>query len=330
MLRASRKHHTAVRLFALTLLGSLAASATFAQTGADTYPDKPIRIIVPFAPGGSTDLVGRTLGQKMSENWGQTVVTENRPGGGTIIGYDAAAKSKPDGYTLLIGVSTMATNPALNAKLPYDAVRDFEPVSMLARAPIVAYVNPNFAPQNIKELIALSKTTAGGISYGSGGTGTVTHLAAELLKDITGASLQHIVYKGGTPAMADAMAGHIPMTFATVGQALTQYKAKQLRALGVTSAERYGSIPEVPTLKEQGFEVVTAEWFALFAPAGTPKPIIDKLNAEVRRVLAQPGLSDRLTAIELISSSPQELAEHLRKETAQWGALIRKIGLKPN
>lgn len=321
---------TAACCLAAAICAGVVPTAALAQSGAENYPDKPIRIIVPFAPGGSTDLVGRTLAQRMSENWSQTVVTENRPGGGTIIGYDAAAKAKPDGHTLLIGVSTMATNPALNAKLPYDALRDFEPISMLARAPIVAYVNPSFAPQNIKELITLSRATAGGISYGSGGTGTVTHLAAELLKDITGASLQHIVYKGGTPAMADAIAGHIPMTFATVGQALTQYKAKQLRALGVTSAERYGSLPEVPTFKEQGFDVVTAEWFALFAPAGTPKPVIDKLNAEVRRVLALPGLSDRLTAIELISSTPQELADHLRKETAQWGALIRKIGLKAN
>ncbi len=308
----------------------LVSPLALAQSAAATYPDKPIRIIVPFAPGGSVDLVGRTLGQKMTESWGHTVVVENRPGGATMIGTEAAIRSKPDGYTLLIGVSTLATNPALQAKMTYDALRDLEPVSMVARAPIVAYVNPAFAPQDVKSLIAYAKTTAGGVSYGSGGTGTVTHLAAEMLKDRTDAPLTHIVYKGGTPAMADAIAGHIPMTFATVGQALMQYRAKQLRALGVTSAERYAAIPDVPTFKEQGFDIVTNEWWALFAPTGTPKPIIDKLNAEVRKIVTLPGLGDRLTAMELISSTPQELGDFVRAETNQWGALIRKIGLKVN
>ncbi len=308
----------------------VASPAAFAQSSASSFPDKPIRIIVPFAPGGSVDLVGRTLAQKMTEAWGQTVVVENRPGGATIIGTEAAVKSKPDGYTLLVGVSTLATNPSLHAKLPYEAMRDLEPISMFARAPIVAYINPGFAPQDIKDLIAFAKSAPGGVSYGSGGTGTVTHLAAEMLKDRTGAPLTHIVYKGGTPAMADAIAGHIPMTFATVGQALTQYKAKQLRALGVTSAERYPSIPDVPTFKEQGFDIVTNEWWALFAPAGTPKPIIDKLNAEVRKLVALPGLGDRLTAMELVSSSPQELGAFVKKETDQWAELIRKTGLKAN
>ncbi|MSQ21410.1 MAG: tripartite tricarboxylate transporter substrate binding protein [Betaproteobacteria bacterium] len=311
-------------------IGSIFSAAARAQAGAESYPDKPVRIIVPFAPGGSTDLVGRTLAQKMSESWNQTVVVENRGGGATIIGTEAAVKSKPDGYTLLIGVSTLATNPAMQPKLPYEAMHDLEPISMLARAPIVAYINPSFAPQDLKGLIVFAKSTAGGVHYGSGGTGTVTHLAAELLRDRTGAPLTHIVYKGGTPAMADAIAGHIPMTFATVGQALQHYRAKQLRALGVTSAERYPSIPDVPTFKEQGFDIITSEWFALFAPAGTPKPIIDKLNTEVRKIVTLPNLADRLTAIELISSSPQELADFVRRETHQWGELIRKAGLKEN
>jgi tripartite-type tricarboxylate transporter receptor subunit TctC len=319
---------SALHALAVFSIGVALSPTTFAQSGAESYPDKPVRIIVPFAPGGSTDLIGRTLAQKMSETWNQTVVVENRGGGATIIGTEAAIKSKPDGYTLLIGVSTLATNPAMQPKLPYDTMRDLEPISMVARAPIVAYINPGFAPQDLKGLIAFAKSTAGGVHYGSGGTGTVTHLAAELLKDRTGAPLTHIVYKGGTPAMADAIAGHIPMTFATVGQALQHYRAKQLRALGVTSAERYPSIPDAPTFKEQGFDIVTSEWFALFAPAGTPKPIIDKLNAEVRKIVALPNLADRLTAIELVSSSPQELADFVRRETNQWGELIRKVGLK--
>jgi len=311
-------------------VAALAVSPLVHAQGGSVYPDKPIRIIVPFAPGGSTDVVGRTVAQKMSESLGQTVVVENRAGGATMIGTDAVVKSKPDGYTLLIGVSTLATNPAMQPKMAYDAIRDLAPISLVARAPIVAYINPGFAPQNVREMLEFSRKNPGGVSYGSGGTGTVTHLVPEQLRDITGAPLTHIVYKGGTPAMADAIAGHIPMTFATVGQALQQYRAKQLRALAVSSDKRYASIPDVPTFREQGFDIVAYEWFGLFAPAGTPAPIIDRLHAEVRRIVGLADLSDRLTAIELVGSSPKELADHLNKETAMWGGLIRKLGLKAN
>jgi tripartite-type tricarboxylate transporter receptor subunit TctC len=194
----------------------------------------------------------------------------------------------------------------------------------------VAYINPSFSPQNVKEMLEFARKTPGGVSFGSGGAGTITHLVPEQLRDITGAPLKHIVYKGGTPAMTDAIAGHIPMVFSTVGQALQQYRAKQLRALAVSSDKRYPSIPDVPTFREQGFDLVACEWYGLFAPAGTPKPVVDKLNAEVSRIVRLPDLSDRLTAIELLSSTPQELAEHVKKETVMWSALIRKLGLKAN
>ncbi len=303
-------------------------AAAIGQNPAAGYPDKPIRIIVPFAAGGMVDSVARSYGQKLTEAWGQPVLVDSRPGAGTIIGTDIAAKSKPDGYTLLIAVSNHATNPALTAKLPYDTLKDFEPVSLMGRTPIVAYANPKFGAKDLKELIAYAKTNPGAVNFGSGGPGTMTHLTAELLKQKTGVAMTHVNYKGGTPAMNDLIAGHIPISFFTVGQALGQYKNKQLTALGVSSATRYRSIPEVPTFREQGFDIVSSDWYGLFVPAGTPKPIIDKLNAEVRRIAGMPDLGERLNAIEVVSSTPQELDALVRSETNRWGQVIRQLGLK--
>lgn len=328
MYRTITRRH-ALHLVATAALGIAAASvAPGAQASEAAYPDKPIRIIVPFAPGGSVDVLARVVGQKLTEAWGQPVVVESRPGASTIIGTAAAAQAKPDGYTLIIVVSNHTTNPALQAKLPYDTLKAFEPVSLLARTPVVAYANPKFEPQNLKELVSYSKAHPGDVKFGSAGVGSMTHLTAELLKERAGADMTHIVYKGGTPALNDVLAGHIPVTFATVGQALPQYKARQLRALGVSSATRYPSIPEVPTFREQGIDLVATEWYGLLAPAGTPKPIIDKLNAEIRRIVALPSLGDRLTAIELASSSPMELDALIRSEMNLWGPVIRKLGLK--
>jgi len=313
-----------VLVAALACIGA----AAFAQNAASDYPAKPIRIIVPFAAGGSVDVIARILGQKLTEAWSQPVLVESRPGAATIIGTDVAAKAAPDGYTLLIAVSNHATNPSLHAKLPYDTLKDFEPVSLLARTPIVAYANPKFAARDLKELATYAKGHPEGVNFGSAGVGSMTHLTAELLKRKADFNMSHVIYKGGTPALNDVLAGHIPLTFATVGQALPQYQAKQLRALGVSSAKRYPSIPDVPTFREQGIDIVATEWYGLFAPAGTPKPIIDKLNAEVRRIIGLPDLGARLNAIEPVSSSAQELDALVRSEMAQWGPLIRQLGLK--
>lgn len=326
--------HNVMRRQALHLLAAVAAGAAassmpaIAQEPAAAYPDKPIRIIVPFAPGGSVDVLARVVGQKLTEAWGQPVVVESRPGASTIIGTTAAAQARPDGYTLIIVVSNHTTNPALHAKLPYDTLKSFEPISLLARTPVVAYANPKFEPQSLKELVSYAKAHPDEVKFGSAGAGSMTHLTAELLKERAGIAMTHIVYKGGTPALNDVLAGHIPVTFATVGQALPQYKAKQLRALGVSSATRYASIPEVPTFREQGIDIVATEWYGLLAPAGTPRPIIDKLNAEIRRIMAHPNLGDRLTAIELASSSPKELDALIRDEINRWEPVIRKLGLK--
>ena len=304
------------------------AMAVRAQEGAGQYPSKPIRIISPFAAGGSVDVLARVLGQKLTEAWGQPVVVEARPGANTAIGTEAAARARPDGYTLIIVVSNHATNPVLQPKLPYDTLKDFTPVSLLARTPIVAYGSPRFPVANLRELVAYAKAHPDGISFGSAGTGSVTHLTGEMLNARAGLDMTHVVYRGGTPALNDVMAGHIQMTFATVGQALPQYRAGQVRALGVSSATRYASIPEVPTFREQGIDVVTTEWFGLMAPAGTPPDIVDKLNAQVRRILAMPDLGDRLTAIELVGSSPAELDRLIRDEMARWQPFIRERGIK--
>ena len=316
------------RFAALAAMGNCLFGSAHAEPAPADYPNKPIRIIVPFAAGGSVDAVARTFGQKLTEAWGVPVVVDSRPGAATIIGTDLAAKSKPDGYTLLIAVSNHATNPALHHRMPYDTLKDFEPISLLARTPIVAYANPKFESKNLKELVAYARTHPEALSFGSAGTGSMTHLAAEQLKQKTGVKMTHVVYKGGTPALNDVLAGHIPVTFATVGQALPQYRAGQLQALGVSSATRYTSIPEVPTFREQGFDIVATEWYGLFAPAGTPRHVIDKLNLEVRRIAALPNLGERLNAIELIGSSPQELDALVRSEMKLWGPLIGQLGLK--
>lgn len=302
--------------------------ASHAQSPADKYPDRPIRIIVTFPPGGSVDAIARAVGQKMQENWGQPVLIENRPGASTLIGTTALAKSPPDGYTLIISVSNHTTNPAMRATMPYDTLKDFQPISMLALTPIVVVANPKFAANNVKDLIALSKAGNVKLDFGSAGTGSMTHLTAEMLKRQEKLNMTHILYKGGTPALMDVVAGHIPMTFATLGQVLPQLKAGQVKALGISSAKRYPSMSDIPTFKEQGIDLVTTEWFGLMAPAGTPLPIVAKLNAEMKKIMASPGLGDRLTAIQLVTSTPEELDAHIRSELTRWAPVIKDLGIK--
>ena len=313
---------------ALVASAAVLGAAPVRAQAPESYPTRPIRIIVPFAPGGSVDVVARLIGQDFTEAFGQPVVVETRPGGGTMIGTQAAAKAEPDGYTLLVAVSNHATNPALHQKMPYDALEDFEFVSMLARAPVVIYANPKFPPSDLKQLIAEAKAKPGTLSFGSAGPGSMTHLVAELLKIQAGIDMTHVVYRGGTPAMNDAIAGQIPMTFATVLQGLSQYQGGLLKALAVTSEQRYPWIKDVPTFREQGVDLVAAEWYVLLAPAKTPKPIVDKLNGEIRRMMAQPNIGERLPAIELFATSREEAKEFVRGELDRWGPVIRKLGLK--
>src|SRR5882724_6360659 len=322
-----RKFSSLTRCAALAVACVLGASAQ-AQSPADKYPDRQIRIIVPYPPGGSVDVLGRLIAQRMQENWKETVIVENRPGAGTMIGTAAAAKADPDGYTLLIAVSGHTTNPALYTSMPYDGIKDFAPIALLARTPVVLYAHPALPAKDAKELVTLGKAKTHTLNFGSAGVGSMTHLTGELIKSLAGIEMLHIVYRGGTPAMNDLLAGHLPLQFATVAQALPQYRAGQLRALGISSAERYASVPEIPTFKEQGIDVVTTEWYGLLAPAGTPRPIIAKLNAEMKRIMALPNMGDRLMAIELVRSTPEELGAFIQEETDRWAPLIKQLGLK--
>src|SRR3984893_17631953 len=322
-----RKLSGLARAAALAAACVLGASAQ-AQSVADKYPDKAIRIIVPYPPGGSVDVLGRVIAQRMQENCGQTVIFENRPGAGTMIGTAAAAKADPDGYTLVIVGSAHTTNPAFHTAMQYDPIKEFAPVALLARTPVVLYAHPSLPATNVKELAALSRAKTHTLNFGSAGTGSMTHLTGELLKIKAGIDMLHTVYRGGTPALSDLLAGHLPLQFATVAQALPQYKAGQLRAIGISSETRYASVPEIPTFKEQGIDLVTTEWYGLLAPAGTLRPIIDKLNGEMKRIMALPNMGDRLTAIELTTSSPEELGAFIRAETDRWAPLIKQLGLK--
>lgn len=309
---------------------ALAAQPAVAQSAADKYPDKPIKIVIPFPPGGSTDSLGRAIAQKLQEKWGQPVLVENRPGASTLIGSAMVAKSPPDGYTLIVSVSSHTTNPAMQASMPFDTLKDFTAVSMLARAPVLAVANPDYPANNIKELIALGKEGKIKLDYGSAGAGTMTHLTAELIKKQTGLDMTHILYKGGSPAMMDVMSGHLAMTFATLGQVQPQLKAGKLKALGISSDVRYASVPNIPTFKEQGLDVVTTEWFGLLAPAGTPPAIIAKLNAEVKQIMANPELGDRLASIELASSTAEFLNDFIKAELTRWSPVIKELKIKMN
>ena len=314
----------------LTIILLTGTQWAFAQGLAEKYPEKSIKIIVPYPPGGSTDALGRAVAQKLQEKWGQPVVVENRPGASTLIGSTAVAKAAPDGYTLIVSVSSHTTNPAMHSSMPFDTLKDFKAVSLLARAPVLVVANPNFPANNIKELIELGKAGKIKLDYGSAGVGSMTHLTAELIKKQTGLELTHILYKGGTPAMMDVMSGHLALTFATLGQVQPQINAGKLKALGISSDQRYVSMPNIPTFKEQGLDVVTIEWFGLLAPAATPPEVIAKLNAEVKQMMANPELGDRLASIELASSSAEFLDQFIEAELNRWSPIIKELNIKTN
>ena len=320
------------RFLPLCLLLAMVGSSNLAtaQNAADKYPEKAIKIVVPFPPGGSTDALGRAVAQKLQEKLGQSVVVENRPGASTLIGSAAVAKAAPDGYTLIVSVSSHTTNPAMQASMPFDTLKDFKAISMLARAPVLVVAHPDFPASNIKELIELGKAGKIKLDYGSAGAGTMTHLTAELIKKQTGLDLTHILYKGGSPAMMDVMSGHLALTFATLGQVQPQIKSGKLKALGISSDVRYPSVADIPTFKEQGLDVVTIEWFGLLAPAATPPEIIAKLNHEVRLIMANPELGDRLASIELVSSTAEFLDQFIQTELNRWSPVIKELNIKMN
>jgi tripartite-type tricarboxylate transporter receptor subunit TctC len=317
-----------MRLLALAALSLLGATSALAQP----YPSKPIRIIIAQAPGSATDVISRVVGNRLSEGLGQPVIIEAKPGAGGALGTEAAARSAPDGYTLFMANnSTHGSNPALYAKLPYDAVNDFAPISMVASVPYVLIVHPSVAAKNVEELIAMAKSQPGKINYASAGNGSTHHFCGELLKTSAGIDLVHVPYKGSPPGVTAVAAGEVGMMFANLTDIGGQLKGGKIKALAVTSPQRAPLIPDVPTLSEagvQGFEILS--WFALLAPAGTPAPIIKQLNAEAVKVLARDDVKGTLGAqgLTVYSSSPEQVTAHIKSEIAKFTRIAKAANIK--
>ena len=295
-----------------------------------TFPVKPVRLVVGFPPGGANDILARLVGARMQEAWGQTVIVDNKPGANAIIGTELVAKSAPDGYTLLIGASgAMTFNPGLYAKLPYDPVRDFAPVTMLGSFPLVLAVNPALPAQSLKELVALAKASPGKLNYGAGST--PFQLAAEMLNVQAGLRINHIPYKGSAATVTAVMANDVQLTFVDAPPAMAQIKAGRLRALAVTSRARAAVLPDVPTMIEAGmgqYEVVL--WTSLFAPAGTPRPVLEAIHAQALKALQVPEVRERMAAlgIDPVGNTPEQLGAILRADREKWTAVAKSAGVK--
>ena len=315
-----------VLLVTASLIGVAATTPALA-----TYPDHLIRIVVPFPPGGGTDIVTRRLGEAMATDLGQPIIIENKPGAGTIIGTAAVATSPPDGYTLLMATFSHAVNPALNSKLPYDTFRAFAPVALAARSFNIVVVNPGLPIHSIKDLIASAKEKPGSINFGSYGIGTSAHLAGELFKSMAGVDIVHVPYKGAAPAITDLMGGQIQVMFTTVASVAAYLPSGQLRALAVTSAARSPVFYDLPTVAESGVPGYVAEsWYGLYAPAGTPADLIERLNASVAHAVQSGALKslEEVEGLTLTPGPPAELDKYVRGEAARWQDLISKSNLK--
>jgi tripartite-type tricarboxylate transporter receptor subunit TctC len=309
------------------LLGATAAGGAIGQA----YPVKPVRIVVPSSAGGGTDIVARILTPDLSKRLGQQVVVENRPGAGTMIGIDAVAKSPADGYTLLMGLSTLAINSALYKKVPYDPVRDFAPITVAVSSASILVVHPSLPVKNLKELIAFARARPGQINYASAGTGTYPHMTYELFLSMAKLKMTHIAYKGTGPAMIDMVAGHVSSMAATVLTGLPHIRSGRLRPLGITSLKRSDVVPDIPTVSEAGlpgFESV--QWYGLLSPAQTPRDIVGRLHKEMVQVLQSPEIRKRFAAdaADIVANTPEEFARHIRDELDKWEKVARNAGIE--
>ncbi|HUL93501.1 MAG TPA: tripartite tricarboxylate transporter substrate binding protein [Burkholderiales bacterium] len=298
---------------------------------AQSFPSKPVRVIVPFAPGGATDVVFRLLAPKLSENLGQQAVVENRAGGGSTIGMDAVAKSAPDGYTLGVANLSFAVNPSLMAKLPYDTERDFAPVSLVTIVPLAISVHPSVPARSVKELIVLAKAKPGSLHYASSGNGSATHMATELFKFMTGTDIVHVPYNGGGPAVVAVVGGQVPIYTGSIPSQVQHVKSGKLVALAVTSSKPDPALPGIPTVAEAGvpgYEAV--EWQGVVVPAGTPGPVIERLNRAIVQSVKAPDFNERLVGVgaHAVGSTAAEFADYLKKELATWSRVIKATGIK--
>jgi tripartite-type tricarboxylate transporter receptor subunit TctC len=313
-------------LFPAIFAGVLALVAVPSAGAADDYPLKPIRLIVPYAPGGGTDITARLVAQPLAEKLGQPVVIDHKPGAGTMLGTELAAKSPADGYTLLLAAAPHVINPALVKQIKYDALRDFTPVTMAIAFPYVITIHPSLPPRSIRELIAYAKANPGKLTYGSSGIGSTNHLAGELFSRMAGIELTHVPYKGGGPALSDALGGHVAMLFGTVLETLPQTRNGKLRGLAVSSGVRAAIAPELPTVAESGLPGYDVSgWYAFLAPAGTPRHIVAKLNEEITRILASPAVRERLLSLgaEPSPTTTEKAQEFISAELVRWDRVIK-------
>src|ERR687896_2755 len=311
-------------------LALVLCSIVISAAAQESYPARPVRFILPSPPGGGTDILGRLIAERLSASLGQPVVTENRGGAGGNVGAEAAARSAPDGYTIVLVAPSIAISPTLYSKLNYDPVKDFAPVSLVATVPNVMITQPSL-PGQLTEFIAFAKGKPGALNFGSGGAGTSNHLAGELFNIVTGTKLVHIPYKGVNLAMQDVLAGNVHLVFVGIPAAAPHIKAGRLRALAVVAPQRSSALPEVPTVAEAGlrdFEVTT--WYGVLAPAGTPRNVITRLNGELVKIMHSPELREKLaaTGTDPLTSTPEEFAAYIQREIAKWGDVIRKAGVK--
>lgn len=320
------------RATAAIMLGALlAVAAPRIAHAADAWPAKPIQLLIPYPPGGSADLLARPLGAKLQERLGQPIVLDYRPGAGGTIASQTLARSKPDGYTLIMVLAAHAINPSLYPKLPYDTRKDFAPVSLVANLPLILASSQSLQARNVAELIAQAKVTPGKITFGSAGNGNTGHLAGELFDSMTGVKMTHVPYKGSAQVVNAMLAGDIQLTFDSISTSMPQIRAGKMRALAVTSAKRAAMAPDVPTLAEAGVPGFDINgWYAILAPAGTPRDIVDKLSSEIAAVLAQPDLRAQIAAngYEPVGSTPSALGAHIEAELVRWNKVVTGAGVK--
>jgi tripartite-type tricarboxylate transporter receptor subunit TctC len=298
---------------------------------AQSFPNKPIKVLVPFPAGGTVDFFARTLAPKLSEALGQTVLVENRPGAGGNIATEAVAKATPDGYTLLMGSEIVAINTSLYSKLNYDPLKDLGPIVLVGTVPNILIINPSVPANNVKELIALGKNKSANLSYASTGQGTSTHLSTELFKNMTGMEAVHVPYKGGPPAIADLLGGQVNMMFINMPTGIAHVRSGKVKILAVSSKKRVAQLPDVPTVEEAGVKgFVTYAWSGLFAPAGTPREVVTRLNNEVVKILKMPAIREQLAGqgAEAVGDTPEEFGLFMRNEVAQWAHMVRTSGAR--
>jgi tripartite-type tricarboxylate transporter receptor subunit TctC len=323
--------HRARRLLLAMAIGAAVHAPAQAQSAADHYPNRPIKMVVSFAAGGTTDILARLLAQKLSTALGQPVIVENRPGAGGIVGNDYVAKSPPDGYTLLLGsTSSFAVNVSLYSSMPYDQKKELAPLMEVASGPFIIVINPAVPAQNLQEFIALAKTEPGRLNFGSSGNGTSTHLAGELLNSMAGIKITHVPYKGTGPAMQDTLSGNVQMTITDMAPLVPYIESGKLRPLAQTGAQRSKLLPNLPTVAETVPGYDATSWYGIMVPARTPKPIVDKLNAELTKILSAPDVQQRFAqlGVEAVPDTPEHFGAYIASETAKWAEIVKRSGAK--